>query len=57
MIKFMQKFWRSYLATMMEENSWHTERYEVRPGVYSSLNPAMLLDVGAADFDLAKVRC
>lgn len=54
----MMELWfnhvKSYTQDIMEENSDNLNQFEVCPGIYSNVNPAGLLDVNAADFDLLK---
>ena len=54
----MMEFWfnhvKSYTQDILAENADNLKQFEIRPGVYSNVNPSGLLDVKAADFDLAR---
>ncbi|WP_415945157.1 hypothetical protein [Selenomonas montiformis] len=54
----MMEFWfnhvKSYTKDILTENADNLKQFEIRPGVYSNVNPSDLLDVKAADFDLAR---
>ena len=43
---------KSYTQDILAENADNLKQFEIRPGVYSTVDPADLLDVKAADFDL-----
>ena len=53
----MMELWynhvKSYTQDILEENAENLKRFEVRPGIYSNINPDGLLDVNAADFDIS----
>ncbi|RHM55634.1 hypothetical protein [Mitsuokella sp. AF33-22] len=53
----MMELWynhvKSYTQDILEENADNLKRFEVRPGIYSNINPDGLLDVNAADFDIS----
>jgi hypothetical protein len=42
----------NYNRVIMEENSDNLKMFEIRPGVYSNVDPEMLMDYHVADFDL-----
>ena len=55
MIAMMKRFYRhveSYTRDIMEENSDNLKRFEVKPGVYSNIDPNKLRDMRVPDFDL-----
>lgn len=43
---------KSYTQDILAENADNLKRFEIRPSVYSNVDPADLRDVKAADFDL-----
>ena len=43
---------KSYTQDILAENADNLKQFEIRPGVYSNVDPADLRDVKAADFDL-----
>lgn len=47
---------KSYTQDILEENADNLKQFEVRPGIYSNVNPAGLMDVNAADFDISSHR-
>ncbi|SFT88180.1 hypothetical protein SAMN02910356_02554 [Selenomonas sp. GACV-9] len=47
-----EKHVKSYTQDLMEATSDYMKSYEVRPGIYSNVDPATLLDVNSADFDV-----
>ena len=53
----MMELWynhvKSYTQDILEENADNLKRFEVRPGIYSNINPDGLLDVNAADLDIS----
>lgn len=42
----------NYNRVIMEENSDNLKMFEIRPGVYSNIDPEKLMDCHVADFDL-----
>ena len=42
----------NYNRVIMEENSDNLKMFEIRPGVYSNVDPEKLMDYHVADFDL-----
>lgn len=42
----------NYNRVIMEENSDNLKMFEIRPGVYSNVDPKKLMDYHVADFDL-----
>ena len=42
----------NYNRVIMEENSDNLKMFEIRPGVYSNIDPEKLMDCHIADFDL-----
>ena len=42
----------NYNRVIMEENSDNLMMFEIRPGVYSNVDPETLMDYHVADFDL-----
>ena len=47
---------KSYTQDILTENADNLKQFEVRPGIYSNVNPAGLMDVNAADFDISSHR-
>ncbi len=41
-----------YNRVIMEENSDNLNMFEIRPGVYSNVDPEKLMDCHVVDFDL-----
>ena len=53
MMKSMwEKHVESFTNDLMEATSDYMKSYEVRPGIYSNVDPSKLMDVNAADFDV-----
>ena len=52
MKKLFFDFVADYTRVLMEENADNLQRFEVRPGIYSNIDPAKLVDYKVADFDL-----
>ena len=42
----------SYTKSIMENNEDNLKQFEVRPGVYSNVDPSALKSVHAADYDI-----
>lgn len=45
---------KSYTQDIMAENADNLKQFEIRPGVYSNVDPKDLVDVKATDFDIAR---
>jgi len=54
MMKMIYNFVEDYHRMIMEENSDNLNMFEVRPGIYSNIDPANLIDCQVADFDLIR---
>ncbi len=52
MMNMFFDFVDNYNRVIMEENSDNLNMFEIRPGVYSNVDPAGLMDCHVADFDL-----
>lgn len=52
MMNMFFDFVKDYNRVIMEENADNLNMFEVRPGVYSNVDPAKLMDCHVADFDL-----
>lgn len=48
----IKAFFANYIATMMEENSDNLKRFEVRPGIYTNVDPARLMNIGSPHYDI-----
>ena len=44
---------KSYTRDLLAENADNLNMFEIRPGIYSSIDPARLTNCAAADFDLS----
>lgn len=42
----------SYTKSIMDNNEDNLKQFEVRPGVYSNVDPKTLKSVNAADYDI-----
>lgn len=54
-IIMMNKFFDfvdDYTHVIMAENADNLDMFEIRPGVYSNVDPSKLMDCHVADFDL-----
>ncbi len=54
MMKMIYNFVEDYHRVIMEENADNLNMFEVRPGIYSNIDPAELIDCQVADFDLIR---
>ena len=52
MMKMFFNHVENYTRTIMEENSDNLKMFEIRPGVYSNIDPDRLQDCEVPDFDL-----
>jgi len=52
MMKMFYDLVEDYTRVIMAENADNLDMFEIRPGVYSNVDPAKLLDCQGADFDL-----
>ena len=54
----MKDLWKKhverYMNDLMDSASDYMKSYEVRPGIYSNVDPTSLIDVKSADFDINK---
>ena len=51
----MNKFFdfvEDYTRVLMAENADNLDMFEIRPGIYSNVDPSKLMDCHVADFDL-----
>ncbi|MBO6291836.1 MAG: hypothetical protein J6N51_06220 [Selenomonas sp.] len=44
----------NYTRDIMEENADNLQMFEIRPGIYSNVDPDRLQDCQVADFDLIR---
>ena len=54
-IAMLKKFFNhveNYTRDIMEENSDNLKMFEIRPGIYSNIDPNKLQDCNVPDFDL-----
>jgi hypothetical protein len=52
MLKRFFKHVENYTRDIMEENSDNLKMFEIRPGIYSNVDPNRLQDCNVPDFDL-----
>ncbi len=54
MMKMIFAFVDDYTSVIMAEKADNLNMFEIRPGVYSNIDPSKLIDCQVADFDLIR---
>jgi len=54
MLKKFFNHLENYTRDIMDENSDNLKMFEIRPGIYSNVNPDRLHDCNVPDFDIVR---